>query len=114
MLEPRAVPLASRLALALALAASPLACDGQPEERCDAICDCTECTEVERDTCLADTIADRDTAAAYDCGDAYDAYVDCELTKSRCRDDRFFLDGIDCAGELAELHDCEARASSLP
>jgi len=136
MLGPRALPLASAvslrrlasapavrlvavsvrrlaLALAVALTAAPLACAGLPEERCDAICACLECAEVERDACVVDTAAASDTADAYGCGDPYEAYVDCELTKSRCRDDRFFLDGIDCAAERAELAECQARGSSL-
>ena len=54
-----------------------------------------------------------DTAEAYGCEEPYEANAECELTKSRCRDGRFFLEGFDCAAEATELSDCKARGSSL-
>jgi hypothetical protein len=113
-MHPRPRPHAARsIALALSLAASVLGCSGLPEERCDARCDCVACAEAERDACVIEVAAAQDTAEAYGCGEPYEAYVDCELTKSRCRDGSFFLDGIDCDAELAELNECEVRGSSL-
>lgn len=112
MRRARARPLAAAACLALA----PLlagGCGPSADERCDALCGCVDCSELDYDACLVDTEAAIDTADAYGCDDAYAAWQDCELTKSRCRDDRFFLDGTDCAEERADLEECLANGSSL-
>jgi hypothetical protein len=106
-------PTVRRAALALALSAALPACASLPDEICEARCACTGCTDLERSACLADVTAEADTAEAYGCGEPYEASADCALTRSRCRDGRFFLDGLDCAVEAAELSECKARGSSL-
>jgi hypothetical protein len=107
---PRRGPL---LALALLVGAASPACEDLPEELCEARCDCTGCAEEELEICVAEAAADEDVAAAYGCDEPHEAHVLCELTKSRCRDGRFFLDGLDCTAELAELNECRVRGSSL-
>jgi len=113
--RPPALPLSlAALALALALAAAALpACTTLADEICEARCHCTGCTDRELDACLADVTAEADTAAVYGCEEPFEADADCQLTRSRCRDRRFCLDGLDCAEEAAELIECRARGSSL-
>lgn len=102
------------LALVLVVSAAALpACASLPDEICEARCDCTGCTDLEREACIVDVTAEADTAEAYGCEEPYEANAECELTKSRCRDGRFFLEGFDCAAEATELSDCKARGSSL-
>ena len=102
-----------RAALALALALASPACTSLADERCEARCECTGCTDTELEACVADVTAEADTAEVYGCGDPFESYVDCELTRSRCRDGRFFLDGIDCSAQASDLNECKLRGSSL-
>jgi hypothetical protein len=113
LLSPPPPPWPPLIALALALASFATGCSGLAEERCGALCSCVACAETERDACVVEVEAEQDIAEAYGCGELYEAYVDCELTKSRCRDGRFFLDGIDCDAQLADLNECKVRGSSL-
>lgn len=99
--------------LALVLVNALAGCEGLAEERCEARCECTGCPEQESEACVVDVAAEQDTAEAYGCGEVYEAYVSCELTRSLCRDGRFFLDGLDCNTERAALSECKVRGSSL-
>lgn len=100
-------------ALVLLLAGALAGCEGLAEERCEARCECTGCPEQEAEECVVEAAAEEDTAEAYACGELYEAYVSCELTRSLCRDGRFFLDGLDCNAERAALSECKVRASTL-
>lgn len=101
------------LLLAIGLCRTGAGCTSIERDLCEARCACSNCTDDDMDSCLANTNAEADTAAAYDCSEVYAEYVRCQLMMSRCRDNEFFLDGIDCSAELVELSECRLRGTSL-
>ncbi|AKT39396.1 hypothetical protein [Chondromyces crocatus] len=98
------------ITLLLCLVGVAPACSSIADERCEAMCACTECTETDHSACRVNLAAEEDTAAAYGCSETYERYTSCELTKARCRDNRFFLDGIDCSEEAQKLTTCRSRS----
>lgn len=101
------------LLLALWVAGAAAGCEDLSAELCEARCDCTGCAEEELEACAVQAAADEDIAAAYGCEEPHEARVTCEITRSRCRDGRFFLDGVDCAAELNAVNECKVRGSTL-
>jgi hypothetical protein len=82
-------------------------------ELCSAECDCELCSDRKYDMCKIEMNSNLDEANAYDCGDDYDAYLDCRLDRAQCDHHSWHLDQNDCQSELTRYHDCVTAASSL-
>jgi hypothetical protein len=83
-------------------------------EVCGAQCDCELCSDRKYDMCKIEVSASIDEANAYDCGDDYQAYLDCRLDRSECADHHNWQLAQDaCQSELTRYHDCVEAASSL-
>jgi hypothetical protein len=89
---------------AATLLALPAGCGAPGEEVCDAICDCTDCSERERDVCLAEQSAQADIASVYDCDAELEDYQSCVVSKADCPGGMFNAD--ECNPELQEYQTC--------
>lgn len=90
------------------------------EDLCDARCDCSGCSEDEREECSIERQGRVDHAGAYDCEEEYIEYLQCFVDESRCEDagdgDEFLTDCDDsgqcaCDDELQDYSECEDSAS---
>ncbi|MCA9621314.1 MAG: hypothetical protein KC731_19965 [Myxococcales bacterium] len=83
----------------------PAACGGaSPTALCDRVCDCTGCSDSERDDCV-DTLDDAQRRAENaGCGDAYDDYLSCIDGELTCLDGKVDADG--CESEAEAVADC--------
>jgi hypothetical protein len=105
----RAVAGAARaLAAALGMASLLFAaagCGEPGEEVCDAYCDCADCSERERDVCLAEQAAEADIASVYDCDAELEDYQSCVVAKADCPGGVFNAD--ECNAEGQEYETCK-------
>ncbi len=105
------VVLAGAWVLAMAVAASPGCGGASAESLCELVCDCTGCSESERDDCI-DSVDDAQAEAAKEgCDDAYEAFTACAEERLDCDDDT--VDLSDCDDEAEDLADC-VGANDLP
>src|SRR5690242_11769219 len=54
---------------------------------CSLICDCEHCNDYEEDEACTEYDTSQNIAEAYDCGDAWDAYLVCVEDKGRCKEE---------------------------
>jgi hypothetical protein len=71
---------------------------------CDAVCECTGCSDSERDDCEDDGEDILQEAEAAGCEDEADAYLECVEDELECKDDRIHVDGCEVVSE--ELEEC--------
>lgn len=90
------------------------------EDYCDARCDCTGCSEDEREECSITREGRIDHYAAYGCEEQYIEYLQCLVDEGRCEDppdgDEYYTDCNDmgeceCDGEAEDYRECEDDAS---
>lgn len=106
----RHLALAAALALPLSLLVGP-GC-GQAHDVCDVVCECTHCSDRGNDDCLIELNRMIDVAAAYDCSEDMDKYVECIVKDNDC-DDAVFSANDCVADELTDVLDCMADASDI-
>jgi len=97
-------------ALVAALAAATLlatsaGCSEPGEEVCDAYCDCVDCSERDRDVCLAEQSAEADIASVYDCDAELEDYQSCVVSKADCPGGMFNAE--ECNPESQEYQTCK-------
>jgi hypothetical protein len=90
---------------AATLLALPAGCGEPGEEVCDAVCDCIDCSERERDRCLAEQSAEADIASVYDCDAELEDYQSCVVSKADCPGGMF--NANECTPELDEYQTCK-------
>ena len=88
-------------------------CAGPAGDLCDAECGCELCSDRKYDMCKLDINGNIDVANAYDCGDAYQAYLDCKISRSACTDYNWHLQNNDCDPQHKDYNDCVDAASAL-
>lgn len=95
----------------LALALGGPGC-GQAVTVCDLVCECTHCSDRAEDACIINVDRMIETAAAYDCTEDFDKYVECIEKDGDCNDTNFTAD--DClADELVDLLECMNDESDI-
>jgi hypothetical protein len=79
----------SKVSLALALAGFTAVSEGcsATSSLCSDICDCEHCNDYDEDLVCVELETSANVAAAYECDDAWDAYVTCTQDKGRCEED---------------------------
>ncbi|WP_437955450.1 hypothetical protein WME76_28560 [Sorangium sp. So ce119] len=98
-------PLQALLSAAVAGGALVVAGCPSPDERaCDAVCDCTGCSEARYLECLDEAETTRKAAAEASCAGALDELLVCLEEELECKDDVFFFDG--CEDQEARLGEC--------
>lgn len=75
-----------------------------PSSLCAQVCDCTGCTDEERDDCVDDLVNAESQASDAGCASEYDDYSSCVSSAIDCRDGELDVDG--CEGEAVTLTDC--------
>jgi hypothetical protein len=100
-------------AILLGLACVVAGCGGRAAEFCDEALDCEDLSDKDYDKCLVDASANEDIADAYGCTAEFDEYLDCFLSKYRCRDEEMRLEDNDCDNEGEDLAKCIDDGSSL-
>jgi hypothetical protein len=88
-------------------------CAGPAGDLCDAECGCELCSDRKYDMCKLDINGEIDVASAYDCGDAYQAYLDCRIARSACTNYNWHLQNNDCNAQRQDYNDCVDAASAL-
>jgi hypothetical protein len=94
----------SKLAVALSLlsgavALGPSGCKPSVAALCNKVCDCTGCSDSERDDCVDDIDDARKAAEDEGCGEQFDAYTSCASGELTCEDDKVQVDGCDAESE---------------
>ncbi|NUO51361.1 MAG: hypothetical protein HOV80_21105 [Polyangiaceae bacterium] len=89
--------------LALALGTG---CGSLLEDRCDAICECENCGDREREACETEVDGDYQIADIYGCTDQLEAYFECQLQEYQC-DNRQYRDDPDAAKCVRAAEDYE-------
>ncbi len=85
---------------------------GQAHDICDVVCECTKCNDRSEDNCLNEISRMIDKAAAYDCSDDMDKYVECVVSDNDC-DDASFSANACFADELQDVLECIDDASDI-
>jgi hypothetical protein len=93
------------LVLIAALLLSSAGCGSNGEDYCDAYCNCADCSEKERDICLAGFDAEEDIAGVYECDQEHSDWVDCVIAKSRCPGGEFNDD--ECSNVREDYDGCK-------
>lgn len=101
----------SKLALVvtIALAAVGIGCDSYADI-CEQEIQCIGGNDADIDACIAGIEGEEEVAAAYDCTDAWDKYVDCIAEKIDCDDGNLDLG---CSDEGESYSDCKSAASDI-
>ena len=81
-----------------------VACAVTPSDICEAICDCTGCSDNELAACIDDLEDEQRLAEREGCDEEYDAVLSCFDDEIECRGSGYDLDG--CDGELEDLDKC--------
>ncbi len=97
------------------MALSLLACGSLQDDRCNAICDCEDCGDRERQECETIVGADYEVAAVYDCTEILEPYWECQLDAYECDDGRYRDDDGECGDLLREYEEClDAKSTRRP
>ena len=99
-----------RFAIAL-LAVGSVGCSYTPADYCNDLCDCSGCSDKERDDCIDDSEDLYDDAVNEGCEDQADDYLSCLGDEAECRGDDFDADG--CEREYADALECMGDVQSL-
>ncbi len=90
--------------MASALSASLVGCRISANSYCNQICDCTGCSDGEKDDCVDNFDDAAKTAEDEGCEDQFDDVVSCSSDELECTDGVASADGCDV--ELKALADC--------
>ena len=93
------------LVMLVALLAPAVSCGSNGGDYCDAYCDCVDCSEKERDICLAGYDAEEDIAGVYECDAEHSDWVDCVIAKADCPGGEFNAD--ECSAIREEYERCK-------
>ncbi len=89
-----------RKLIALGLCSFSLAfgsgCGSLLQDRCDAICECENCGEREREACEVEVEGDYQVADIYACTEQLEAYYECQLQEYSCSDRHYDDDAEGC------------------
>ncbi|MFO0553139.1 MAG: hypothetical protein U0271_32425 [Polyangiaceae bacterium] len=103
------------LLLALPLAAGITGCGSIESDRCDAICDCENCGDRERQECDIIQSAEVEVASTYDCYELLEPYWECQLDSYECDNGHYRDDNGECGDFLREYEEClDAKSTRRP
>jgi hypothetical protein len=97
----------------LASAGLGLTACSRAAEICDAMCECELCSDRKYDDCKIEVNSGIDQADAYECGDVYQTFLDCRLSRAQCTERSWHLEQTDCENEYRDVSDCVTAASAL-
>lgn len=87
-------------------------CGSLLEDRCDAICECENCGEREREACETEVDGDYQVADIYECTEQLDAYYECQLQEYECNDRRYNDDPERCQRAERDYRECRENTSA--
>jgi hypothetical protein len=105
-----------RKLIALGLCSFSLAfgsgCGSLLQDRCDAICECENCGEREREACEVEVEGDYQVADIYACTEQLEAYYECQLQEYSCSDRHYNDDAEGCRNEIEDYERCRQNSSA--
>ncbi len=93
----------------LALVLTSMGCSGLHSDICEQTIQCEGGNDADIDACVAQLDGEEDVAAAYDCGDPWDKYIECVGDKIDCNDGN--IDIGSCGDEYESYANCKDGAS---
>jgi hypothetical protein len=93
------------LTILLAVGTSSPGCGSNGTDYCDVYCDCADCSEKERDICLARFDGEEEVAGVYECEEKHTEWVDCVIAKADCPGGEFNAD--ECAAAENDYQECK-------
>mgnify|MGYP001015684904 CR=1 FL=1 len=100
------------LVLCSLAATSTVGCGSLLQDRCDAVCDCENCGEREREACEVAVEGDYEVADIYQCTDQLEAYFECNLQEYSCENRQYSDDLERCNREFDDYEDCRRNTSA--
>jgi hypothetical protein len=85
-------------------------CGSEFSETCDKAIACMGGNDKEKNACVADAEGEKSAAEAYDCGDAFKTYSDCEKNSGSCQNGAW-TSGTACSAAKKSLDLCKCMAS---
>ena len=109
-----------RASLFALLASAPLAllslgtvgCGNLVADRCDAVCDCENCGDREREACEIAADGLYEVADTYGCVDTLEVWLECQLQEHECNNRNYRDDNEGCAREAQEYEECKEAFST--
>lgn len=104
--------LALRFLVVGSLALGGTGCGSLLQDRCDAVCECENCGDREREACEVEVEGDFEVADIYQCTEQLEAYFECNLQEFACEDGRYSDDLERCDREFDDYEACRRNTSA--
>lgn len=87
-------------------------CGSLLEDRCDAVCECENCGEREREACEVEVEGDYEVADIYQCTEQLEAYFECQLQEYVCDNRHYSDDEERCQRAREDYEGCRQNTSA--